>query len=160
AQGLLELDTDKRSRTYVVTRFGSEMNDTAPASAAAVADKNKPRRRRGSGKPGQRRNGGEGGRREPVRPGRKDIAVPAEAAAAPSGRPLAASRRRTPTRSANRPRPAATRSSAPSGWADTRTPWGPAATTPGRSSARAAPAPTRRPGRAPARFFSSWPPPT
>src|SRR5213078_4254079 len=25
AQGLLELETDKRSRTYVVTRFGTEM---------------------------------------------------------------------------------------------------------------------------------------
>ena len=25
-KGLLELDTDKRSRTYVVTRFGAELN--------------------------------------------------------------------------------------------------------------------------------------
>src|SRR5262249_37669276 len=31
-EGLLELDTDKRSRTYVVTRFGAEMN--APAAPA------------------------------------------------------------------------------------------------------------------------------
>src|SRR5213075_2883610 len=30
-EGLVELDTDKRSRTYVVTRFGSEMNAPAPA---------------------------------------------------------------------------------------------------------------------------------
>src|SRR5438105_1623215 len=45
-EGLLELDTDKRSRTYVVTRFGSEMN--GPASPAV---KKKPsRRRRSSGK--------------------------------------------------------------------------------------------------------------
>jgi uncharacterized protein (TIGR00288 family) len=29
-QGLLELDTDKRSRTYVVSRFGAEMNTPAP----------------------------------------------------------------------------------------------------------------------------------
>lgn len=29
-EGLLELDTDKRSRTYVVTRFGSEMQSPAP----------------------------------------------------------------------------------------------------------------------------------
>jgi uncharacterized protein (TIGR00288 family) len=43
-EGLLELDTDKRSRTYVVTRFGSEMN--APAAAA----KPKARRRRTSGR--------------------------------------------------------------------------------------------------------------
>lgn len=32
SQGLLELDTDKRSRTYVVTRFGSEMNANPVAS--------------------------------------------------------------------------------------------------------------------------------
>src|SRR5437867_1146898 len=44
--GLLELDTDKRSRTYVVTRFGSEMN--APAAPAAA--KTRGRRRRSSGK--------------------------------------------------------------------------------------------------------------
>src|SRR5437763_8477875 len=45
-EGLLELDTDKRSRTYVVTRFGSEMKSTAGAAA-----KKKPsRRRRSSGK--------------------------------------------------------------------------------------------------------------
>src|SRR5438876_4953630 len=30
AQGLLELETEKRSRTYVVTRFGSEMTSIAP----------------------------------------------------------------------------------------------------------------------------------
>src|ERR1700680_4718267 len=33
-EGLLELDTDNRSRTYVVTRFGAEMG--APAPAASV----------------------------------------------------------------------------------------------------------------------------
>src|SRR5207249_3217813 len=32
-EGLLELDTDKRSRTYVVTRFGAEMDAPAPESA-------------------------------------------------------------------------------------------------------------------------------
>src|SRR5262245_46233170 len=46
-EGLLELDTDKRSRTYVVTRFGSEMNAPAPA---APAGKKKSRRRRSSKK--------------------------------------------------------------------------------------------------------------
>src|SRR5213595_989251 len=45
-EGLLELDTDKRSRTYVVTRFGSELNN---ASAPVVAKKAS-RRRRSSGK--------------------------------------------------------------------------------------------------------------
>src|SRR4030081_803680 len=48
-EGLLELDTDKRSRTYVVTRFGSEMQQ--PAAAPAAPAKKKPsRRRRSSGK--------------------------------------------------------------------------------------------------------------
>jgi hypothetical protein len=46
-EGLLELETDKRSRTYVVTRFGSEMN--APAPEAAPSRK-KGRRRRSSKK--------------------------------------------------------------------------------------------------------------
>src|SRR5436190_448213 len=32
-EGLLELDTDKRSRTYVVTRFGDELRSAAPAEA-------------------------------------------------------------------------------------------------------------------------------
>ncbi len=46
-EGLLELDTDKRSRTYVVTRFGSEIGQ---AAAAAPAVPSKPRRRRSGGK--------------------------------------------------------------------------------------------------------------
>jgi hypothetical protein len=41
---LLELDTDPRSRTYVVTRFGDEMHNPPPASPAPVSGK--PRRRR------------------------------------------------------------------------------------------------------------------
>jgi uncharacterized protein (TIGR00288 family) len=47
-EGLLELDTDKRSRTYVVTRFGSEMH-ARPEPAEAPAKK-KSRRRRGGSK--------------------------------------------------------------------------------------------------------------
>jgi uncharacterized protein (TIGR00288 family) len=43
-EGLLELDTDKRSRTYVVTRFGSEMN----GAAAPPVAKPRSRRRRSS----------------------------------------------------------------------------------------------------------------
>jgi uncharacterized protein (TIGR00288 family) len=76
-QGLLELDTDKRSRTYVVTRFGTEMNSPAPAPASGGEKKG--RRRRGAGKQPQpqRRREGDGGRRDSnVRPGRQDIAVP------------------------------------------------------------------------------------
>ncbi len=45
-EGLLELDTDKRSRTYVVTRFGAEMSSPAPAPAAHK--KSSRRRRSGS----------------------------------------------------------------------------------------------------------------
>jgi uncharacterized protein (TIGR00288 family) len=45
-EGVLELDTDKRSRTYVVTRFGSEMN----SPAAPAAKKKASRRRRSSTK--------------------------------------------------------------------------------------------------------------
>jgi uncharacterized protein (TIGR00288 family) len=44
-EGVLELETDKRSRTYVVTRFGAELN--APVEPAA---KTKSRRRRPSGR--------------------------------------------------------------------------------------------------------------
>src|SRR5438270_147351 len=45
-EGLLELDTDKRSRTYVVTRFGSELNNAAPPAVK----KKTSRRRRPSGR--------------------------------------------------------------------------------------------------------------
>jgi uncharacterized protein (TIGR00288 family) len=47
-EGLLELETDKRSRTYVVTRFGSELS--APPPEPADARKKKSRRRRGTKK--------------------------------------------------------------------------------------------------------------
>jgi uncharacterized protein (TIGR00288 family) len=46
-EGLLELETDKRSRTYVVTRFGSEMTSPSPQAPPL---KKKSRRRRGSKK--------------------------------------------------------------------------------------------------------------
>jgi hypothetical protein len=68
-EGLLELDTDKRSRTYVVTRFGAEMH-SRPAEAAEAPAKKKSRRRRG------------GSRRKAA------AAAPAEAAA-PNGPPPA-----------------------------------------------------------------------
>ncbi|HTU20096.1 MAG TPA: NYN domain-containing protein [Gemmataceae bacterium] len=47
-EGLLELETDKRSRTYVVTRFGDELR--AETAAAAAPAKKKSRRRRSSAK--------------------------------------------------------------------------------------------------------------
>jgi uncharacterized protein (TIGR00288 family) len=49
-EGLLELDTDKRSRTYVVTRFGDELKGEPPAAKAEKAVKAGPARRK-------RRNG-------------------------------------------------------------------------------------------------------
>jgi hypothetical protein len=48
-EGLLELDTDKRSRTYVVTRFGEEMKSAPPATPVPEAPEKKARRRRRSG---------------------------------------------------------------------------------------------------------------
>ena len=47
-EGLVELDTDKRSRTYVVTRFGSEIGGT-PSAPAVTVKTTKGRRRRSSG---------------------------------------------------------------------------------------------------------------
>jgi hypothetical protein len=43
-EGLLDLETDKRSRTYVVTRFGSEMS--APDDSETAPARKKLRRRR------------------------------------------------------------------------------------------------------------------
>src|SRR5207245_2270264 len=62
-EGLLELGTDKRSRTYVVTRFGEEMNSEAPPAVKPKLASS--RRRRSSSR---RRS-----------PGREDIARPREA---------------------------------------------------------------------------------
>ena len=63
-EGLLELDTDKRSRTYVVTRFGPEMTGEEPEAAPRrdrdegnASSPAKPARRRRRGSSGRRRNG-------------------------------------------------------------------------------------------------------
>lgn len=57
-EGLLELDTDKRSRTYVVTRFGSELTSGAAPRVKAAPEVRKRRRssgrRRPAGAPGDR----------------------------------------------------------------------------------------------------------
>lgn len=47
-EGLVELETDKRSRTYVVTRFGEELR--AQPSESVPPTKKKSRRRRGAAK--------------------------------------------------------------------------------------------------------------
>src|SRR6516164_9572124 len=49
-EGLLQLETDKRSRTYVVTRFGSEMASAPPEAESPETKKKKSRRRRGTKK--------------------------------------------------------------------------------------------------------------
>lgn len=56
-EGLLELETDKRSRTYVVTRFGSELKSGGgPAAPARKSSSSSTRRRRST----SRRTGGRG----------------------------------------------------------------------------------------------------
>src|SRR5262249_10462459 len=54
-EGLRERGTDKRSRTYVVTRFGSEMKNKPVV--AEVETEAKPRRRRRRSSSGRRREG-------------------------------------------------------------------------------------------------------
>ncbi len=61
-EGLLELEVDKRSRTYVVTRFGSESK-----AELAPPEKKKTRRRRSARK--KMTNGGEGSPTPPEMPG-------------------------------------------------------------------------------------------
>jgi uncharacterized protein (TIGR00288 family) len=48
-EGLAELETDKRSRTYVVTRFGSEMSQPAGTAAKAPARRRRSSRGRSTG---------------------------------------------------------------------------------------------------------------
>jgi uncharacterized protein (TIGR00288 family) len=66
-EGLLELDTDKRSRTYVVTRFGAELNAAEEAESETSPARKRPRRRRSGAK---RRDGAasEGGAPTPSVP--------------------------------------------------------------------------------------------
>jgi uncharacterized protein (TIGR00288 family) len=66
-EGLVELDTDKRSRTYVVTRFGSEMQAAPQAEGETRAEpvKKKPRRRRSGTKRGGRAAAGANAATEP-----------------------------------------------------------------------------------------------
>lgn len=59
-EGLVELETDKRSRTYVVTRFGAEIGSEAPPAPPV---KSKGRRRRSSSK--RRANGNGTGAAKP-----------------------------------------------------------------------------------------------
>ncbi len=75
-EGLLELETDKRSRTYVVTRFGAEM--TAQPESAAAPAKKKSRRRRSSGK---KRAAGAADGAAPAEPASPEAVPPSEAPA-------------------------------------------------------------------------------
>jgi uncharacterized protein (TIGR00288 family) len=78
-EGLLELDTDKRSRTYVVTRFGSELK----SGTAAPPVKIKSSRRRRSG---AKRRSRAGGKRSSEGAGANGASA-APAVAAPSAEP-------------------------------------------------------------------------
>jgi len=69
-EGLLELDTDNRSRTYVVTRFGAEMNGDGPGSAAHPVRSGRRRR-------GRRRS-----------PGSSSSALPAHVPSSAAGEPV------------------------------------------------------------------------
>lgn len=83
AQGIVELDTDKRSRTYVVTRFGSEVTAGRPTGASSRqleggTVKTVRKRRRGS-------NGGSRRRAQPA-----DASAPLPAPVANGATPEAA----------------------------------------------------------------------
>ncbi len=80
--GLIELETDKRSGTYVVKRFGSEM--TAPAPVTMPADKKPARRRRPGGRRRPRTNPREAG---PSVPSPESIAAEATSSAPAPERP-------------------------------------------------------------------------
>jgi uncharacterized protein (TIGR00288 family) len=77
-EGLVELETDKRSRTYVVTRFGSEMQAAAGEAEAPTAPVKKKSRRRRSGT--KRVARGEAGKAEApaTRPAGEKNSSPAE----------------------------------------------------------------------------------
>jgi uncharacterized LabA/DUF88 family protein len=86
-EGLLELDTDKRSRTYVVTGFGAELNGAAPAAegeAAVVKKKPSSRRRRSSG----RRRSGTAGKSEALARSESGPTAAAPGAAAERAEPV------------------------------------------------------------------------
>src|SRR4051794_10082602 len=77
-EGLVELDTDKRSRTYVVTRFGDELKGEPPAAAAAAG---KVRRKRRNGSRRRAPAAGNGAAAEAV----PDSAKPSEEDVSPRG---------------------------------------------------------------------------
>jgi uncharacterized protein (TIGR00288 family) len=95
-EGLLELDTDKRSRTYVVTRFGSEVGSSsgpagASSSSSASTSEGKPKRRRrrsrgGRGKGGSARSSAADNGGTPAAP-RRDVDADIDNGAPPNDEP-------------------------------------------------------------------------
>jgi uncharacterized protein (TIGR00288 family) len=90
-EGVLELETDKRSRTYVVTRFGSELEAKGESAAAAPAKK-KSRRRRSTTK---RRTAANGAAAAPSQEVDAEASAPAETEAGPDETPLVESAEQT-----------------------------------------------------------------
>src|SRR5690348_2304608 len=78
-EGLLELDTDQRSRTYVVTRFGSEMSSSAIAEPTTAKKRRRRRRGSGSSRTGSERLGSQG---ERSRESLQNDSIPADDTAA------------------------------------------------------------------------------
>jgi len=78
-QGLLELETDKRSRTYVVTRFGSEMH-VPPAPTRASSSRGVEGEERGDVRKKASRRRRSGKKRSPrtAAPAAESVATPAE----------------------------------------------------------------------------------
>jgi uncharacterized protein (TIGR00288 family) len=103
-EGLLELETDKRSRTYVVRRFGSEMQSAG--TAAPEAGKKKSRRRRSGNK--RRGNGVENGAQRPAAASAVKAAKPEPESARDEAVVPAAEReeRSEPPEESERPEPA------------------------------------------------------
>jgi uncharacterized protein (TIGR00288 family) len=86
-EGLIELDTDKRSRTYVVTGFGAELNGASPVAEGLPVKPKSSRRRRSS----SRRRAGTSSKPEITTSGETGqgnaTAKPAPAASAPDAPP-------------------------------------------------------------------------
>ena len=100
-QGLLELATDKRSRTYVVTRFGSEMTSRPVEGIATSSSRTSDQARRRRRQPTRRRALG------PIMPVNAEVAAPPAEAPAESKPAVAEKPAPPPAELSPTPKPAA-----------------------------------------------------